>query len=44
MRTVPITRDTLVQLVVITLLPLAPLLLTIISLEELPKRFLTIMF
>lgn len=35
MRLVPITRDTVVQLVVMTLLPLAPLLLTMISLEEL---------
>jgi len=35
MRLVPITRDTLLQLVVVTLLPLAPLLLTMISPEEL---------
>ena len=33
MRVVPITRDTLVQLVVTTLLPVAPLLLTMISFE-----------
>jgi len=35
MRLVPITLDTVVQLVVMTLLPLAPLLLTMISPEEL---------
>jgi len=44
MRTVPITRDSVVQLLAMTLLPLAPLLLTIFSLEELLKRFLTIVF
>ena len=44
MRTVPITRDSVVQLVTMTLLPLAPLLLTIFSLEELLKRFLAIVF
>ena len=44
MRTVPITRDAVVHLVVMTLLPVAPLLLTIFSLEELLKRFLTIVF
>src|SRR6266513_863189 len=35
MRVVPITWNTLVQLVVTTLLPVAPLLLTMISFEEL---------
>ena len=35
MRLVPITRDTLIQLVVMTLLPVAPLLLTMFSPEEL---------
>lgn len=44
MRTVPITRAAVVQLLTMTLLPLAPLLLTIFSLEELLKRFLTIIF
>ena len=44
MRTIPITRDTLVQLVGTTLLPIAPLLLTIVSPEELLKRFLSIVF
>ncbi|MGE5088388.1 MAG: hypothetical protein ACM3QY_04605 [Candidatus Levyibacteriota bacterium] len=35
MRLVPVTRDTMLQLVVMALLPLVPLLLTMISLEEL---------
>ena len=44
MRTIPITRDTIVQLVGTTLLPIAPLLLTIVSAEELLKRFVSIVF
>jgi hypothetical protein len=44
MRVVPITRDAVVQLVVITLIPVAPLLLTMVSLEELLKRLLQIVF
>lgn len=44
MRLVPITRDTLVNLVVVTLLPVAPLLLTMISPEELLGQFLKILF
>ena len=44
MRTIPISRDTIVQLVGTTLLPIAPLLLTIVSPEELLKRFLSIVF
>jgi hypothetical protein len=43
MRLVPITRDTLVQLVVMTLLPVAPLLLTMISLEELLGQLLKVL-
>ena len=43
MRAVPITRDAVIQLGVITLLPVAPLLLTMISLEELVKRLLQIL-
>jgi hypothetical protein len=43
MRLVPITRDTLVQLVVMTLLPVAPLLLTMISPEELLGQFLKVL-
>jgi hypothetical protein len=42
MRTVPFTRDTVLQLAVITLVPVAPLLLTMVSLEELLKRLLQI--
>jgi hypothetical protein len=43
MRAVPFTRDTVIQLAVITLIPVAPLLLTMISLEELLKRLLQIL-
>lgn len=44
MRVVPFSRDTVVQLAVITLLPVAPLLLTMVSLEELLKRLLQVVF
>jgi hypothetical protein len=44
MRVVPITRDLVVQLVVLTLLPLAPLLLTMISLEDLLGQFVKMVF
>ena len=45
MRTVPITRDMVVQLVAMTvLLPVVPLLLTMISLEDLFKQFLRVVF
>jgi len=44
MRMAPITRDAILQLAVITLLPVAPLLLTMISLEELLKRLLQVVF
>lgn len=40
MRLIPLTRLTVVQLAVISLLPVAPLLLTMVSLEELVKRLL----
>jgi hypothetical protein len=43
MRAAPITRDAVIQLALITLLPIAPLLLTMISLEELLKRLLQIL-
>jgi hypothetical protein len=43
MRTVPFTRDAVIQLGVITLLPVAPLLLTMVSLEELLKRLFQIL-
>ena len=42
MRIVPFTRDAVIQLAVITLLPVAPLLLTMVSLEELLKRLLQV--
>jgi hypothetical protein len=44
MTIVPITRSTIVQLAVITLLPVAPLLLTMVSLEELLTRLLQVVF
>jgi hypothetical protein len=40
MRVVPFTKKTVLQLAVITLLPVAPLLLTMVSVEELLKRLL----
>jgi hypothetical protein len=43
MRFAPITRDAVLQLAVITLLPVAPLLLTMISWEELLKRLLEVL-
>lgn len=43
MSVVPITRGAVAQLVVATLLPLAPLLLTLISFEELLKRILKVL-
>ena len=42
MRTLPFTRDTVIQLAVITLLPIAPLLLTLISIDEILKGLLQI--
>jgi hypothetical protein len=42
MRLVPITRETVLQLVVMTLLPLAPLLLTMISPEELLAQLIKV--
>jgi hypothetical protein len=44
MRVVPVTRDLVLQLVVMTLLPIAPLLLTMISVEELLAQFVRIVF
>jgi hypothetical protein len=43
MRTVPFTRDVVLQLAVITLLPVVPLLLTMVSLEELLKGLLKVL-
>ena len=42
MRAIPITRTMVVELAVVTLLPVAPLLLTMVSLEELLKKLLQI--
>ncbi|MGH9577399.1 MAG: hypothetical protein ACRD3R_08170, partial [Terriglobales bacterium] len=44
MRLAPVTRDAILQLVVATLLPVAPLLLTMMSLEELLKKLFGIVF
>ena len=42
MRLVPFERNTVVQLAVVTLLPVAPLVLTMVSLDELLKRLLQV--
>lgn len=44
MRFVPFSKETILQLAVVTAAPLAPLLLTMISLEDLLKRFLSAVF
>jgi hypothetical protein len=44
MRAAPFTRDAVVQLAVLTLLPITPLLLTMISFEQLLERLLKIAF
>ena len=44
MGVVPFTRQTAIQLAVITLLPVAPLLLTMVSLDELLKQLLKVVF
>ena len=44
MSTVPFTRNTAIQLAVITLLPVAPLLLTMVSFEELLGHLLKVVF
>jgi hypothetical protein len=44
MRLVPVTRNTVLQLAWTALLPAAPLVLTLVSLEELLKRLLQIVF
>jgi hypothetical protein len=41
---VPITKEALVQLAVITLAPVAPLILTMVPLDELLKRLLQVVF
>jgi len=44
MRTAPVTKDAVVQLAVMTLVPVAPLALTMIPLNELLKRLLQVVF
>jgi hypothetical protein len=44
MRVVPFTRYTVLQLAVIALLPIAPLLLTMFSPQELFERLLRVAF
>ena len=44
MRLVPFTMQTVLQLAVTTLVPVVPLTLTMISLEELLERLLKIVF
>ena len=44
MSVVPFTKNAIVQLAVIALLPVAPLLLTMISLDELLKRLIQVVF
>jgi hypothetical protein len=44
MRIAPISKDAIVQLAVATLVPVAPLLLTMMSLEEIMKKLLGILF
>ena len=44
MRFVPFSKETVLQLAVVTLVPLTPLLLTMISFEELLKRLLSAVF
>jgi hypothetical protein len=44
LRAVPITKEAIVQLAVITLAPVAPLILTMVPLDELLKRLLQVVF
>jgi hypothetical protein len=44
LRPVPITKEALAQLAVITLVPVAPLVLTMVPLNELVKRLLQVVF
>lgn len=44
MRFVPITRDDVLRLVIVTLAPVAPLLLTMMPLDELLRRLLGVLF
>jgi hypothetical protein len=44
MRAVPVTKDAVIQLAVLTLAPVAPLALTMMPLEELLKKLFGILF
>ena len=44
MRPVPVTRDAFLQLTVATLAPIAPLLLTMMPLDELLKKLFGMLF
>jgi hypothetical protein len=44
MRIVPVTRDAILQLSVATLAPIAPLVLTIMPLEDLLKKLFGMLF
>ena len=44
MRTAPITRDAIVRLAAATLVPIVPLLLTMMPLEELLKKLFGVLF
>jgi hypothetical protein len=44
MRLAPVTRDDVVRLVIVTLVPVAPLLLTMMPLEELVRRLIGVLF
>jgi hypothetical protein len=44
MRAAPITRDAVLELAACVLVPLAPLLLTVMPIEELTKKLLGLVF
>ena len=44
MRVIPVTKEIVAQLGIMTLLPVAPLLLTMVSVEELITRLLKVLF
>jgi hypothetical protein len=44
MRIVPFTKETIIQLAAATVVPIAPLLLTMMSLEDILKKLLGIVF
>jgi hypothetical protein len=44
MHSAPVTKDVVIRLAVATLVPILPLLLTMMSLEELLKKLIGILF